>query len=374
MSVYNKFEQDNIYFNVEMLGDAVSPNSPQRLMTYDVTLNDSIVENSSKYYCAVTDFAIPLTGVPIMIAPIVPNSGLTNTMTLALNLVVDGVIQPSVSLIFVPENTFLPQVNQIDPNNMIITPYYFLYDYNSLINMMNVALTTAFNAMVTAFPAYVQSTNNRPFFVYYPETNLISIVTHISWATNITQVHNVNIQINEDFITYLQSFSYFYLYRNGLEYAQFKIYTNNQNGYPVNTFPVAPAYIENVQSYVSLMNWSDLKKIVIVSNSLPIAGESIQRNTIKNDIVNTQFVLSSFTPQVEKAGDQRGIVYYNPTSQYRLLDITNDVSIRRVDVTVFWEDQKNNWYILDLVNNDNATIRLAFLKKDLYKSNLLKKM
>lgn len=374
MSIANRFKQDNVYFNVEFLGSSTIPN---QLMVYDTTLNESIVDNSMSYYLAVVDFAIPLTSVPIMICPMKPNGLLTNETTMTITFVVNGVPMPIQTVIFTPEDLTASQINQNDPNQMIISPYYYLYDYYTMINMLNNTLLAAHTAMAVAFPAYAQSIAKAPFFVYDPSTELITLVTDISYATNIAQINTVNIEINNDLLTYLEGFSYKYLLRSGIPYSQFQIYTYLQNHYPNNTFPaaiVSPSYIQTIQSYDNMPAWSDLKKIIIVSNSLPVAGESIQRGSNVNNIVNTQYVLSSFTPEVIKAGDQRSTIYYNPASQYRLLDIISDIDIRRIDISIYWEDFKNNWYIMNIQPNDNASVRLAFVKRDLYKSNLLKKM
>ncbi len=370
-----KESQDNVYYNVEFLGAPITAYGQVQQMIYDVTLNDAIVNNSGSYYMSVVDFAIPLTSVPLMIFPVAPNSALTNASTLNLNFVVNGVVQPSFNVTFVPERLDLPQPNQNDPLIPIITPYYFVYSYESMINMMNTTLTNAFNSMVAAFPAIVQSLNKAPFFTYDPSTQLISLITHISYATNTAPTDTVLIQVNSDLSVYLQGFSYNYLKRSGLPFSQFNITSYGENGYPSNVFPATiTGYISTTESYVSIGSWSDLKKIIITTNSLPIAGESIARGATPGNIVNPQYILSSFTPQVEAAGEQRSTIYYNPSSQYRLIDIISDMEVRRIDVTIYWEDFRNNWYIMDLQPNDNATVRLFFGKKDLYKSNLLKKM
>jgi hypothetical protein len=362
----NRYAQDNVYFNVEFLNNN---NIPNQLMIYDTTLNESIVDNSINYYLTVVDFAIPLTSVPIMIAPLQTGS-LTNT-TMSITFVVNGIPMTSQTVIFTPERT--------DPFH-----YTYIYDYNTMINMLNNTLRACYNAFIgtPAYAGYVQANVNVPFFIYDSATELITLVTDISYATNIPQVNTVVISINDDLLNYLNGFSFQYVFRDVVgvrtPFYDFNIYTDGSNRFQSNLlYPtplVSPAYITTIQSYNNMANWSDLKKVIIVSNSLPIAGESILRGVTSSNITNNQYVLSSFTPEVIKTGDQRSIIYYNPASQYRLIDITSDTDIRRIDITVYWEDFNNNWYNMELLPNSNATIRLAFVKKDLYKSNLLKKM
>lgn len=372
MADYINSLQDNIYYNIEINNEGGQYGKP---LVYSANLNEPIVKNASQYYCTICDFAIPLSSIPVMIMPILPNSGFTNMSNMYFMFYVDGVAQPAFNLIFIPEQTTYSQVNQNNPSQAIITPYYFLYSYTSLINMMNIALAKCYAALQLSFPTYAQAMNGTPFFQYDPATQLISLITHISYATNITQAHTVNIAISDTSLNYLEGFSYVYTTDNMAKPIDiFNIYSYNNNGYPTNTYPTAPTYIINTQSYNTIQYWSDLKKIIIVSNSLPLAPECIQENGSNVNQVNYNYILSSFTPLSEAAGDGRSICYYSPTSQYRLIDCTGSDDIKRIDCKVFWEDNNNNWYPMFLEASQSCTIRLAFVNRDLYSSKLLKKM
>ena len=91
----NRYDQDNVYYNVEFLGQPTQPYQQIQQMIYDTTLNESLINNAENYYMSVIDFAIPLSSVPLMIFPIAPNSGLTNASLLNFNFVVNGAVQPS---------------------------------------------------------------------------------------------------------------------------------------------------------------------------------------------------------------------------------------------------------------------------------------
>jgi hypothetical protein len=119
-----------------------------------------------------------------------------------------------------------------------------------------------------------------------------------------------------------------------------------------------------------------LKKIVITTRSIPIRGESIQNGSANANVVNQEFILSSYTPVIDSLFD-RSYLYYNPTSQYRLVDILPSPTniINRIDIQVMWVDQADNFYPLSINPLDQATFRIAFLNKKLYtNNNLLKKM
>ena len=83
-SIYttNTHEDDNIYYNVVINHDPVdysalplgSPNTEKDMTSeYLVTRDIPLLGRASDFYCAVIRFDIPLTAVPILICPIVPN-------------------------------------------------------------------------------------------------------------------------------------------------------------------------------------------------------------------------------------------------------------------------------------------------------------
>lgn len=150
-----------------------------------------------------------------------------------------------------------------------------------------------------------------------------------------------------------------------------KIYQNNAVGI-YNTIPTnPPKYYKIEQSYSNITYIAAVKRIIITTNSIPINSEFLPGKI--NDSLNPQFpVLSDYVPTIQKSEDIKSVVYYIPTAQYRLIDMINSFPLYRININVYWLDIYNNIFPLSMPPFNQASIKIAFLKKSLYKIGLLK--
>ncbi len=190
---------DNVYLNVVVdhpdptyITAGAPPNYPLKTTTgeapvnaeYNVTKNEIILKKASDYYCAVIRFTIPLDQVPILICPIVPNQGDPDLTPLIIGIEYGNGVAARfpVNLTYLNQGILVPPVQ--DKILQVITPYYFMYSYQNLINMINIALGTAWvNAGLQALlPNYLS-----PYFFLDHTTNLISLVVpkHLTYGTPI---------------------------------------------------------------------------------------------------------------------------------------------------------------------------------------------
>src|SRR5208337_2809346 len=160
---------DNYYLSIVFNGNGFF-NENELPAVYNVTKTLPLLSKCSDYYCSIVRFTIPLDAVPIMIMPVLPNSLLTNTTPMIIGI--HNIINQSQNIIYIPDNNEI-QPNQNDPKIQIITPYYYVYSYENLINSINIALNTAF--LASGFGAGV-ITAGPPFFFYNAQTQLISLV------------------------------------------------------------------------------------------------------------------------------------------------------------------------------------------------------
>ncbi len=81
---------------------------------------------------------------------------------------------------------------------------------------------------------------------------------------------------------------------------------------------------------------------------------------------STLKVISDFIPFVT---DQvRTVWEFVPEGQYRLIDMVSHEKIDTIDIQVFWVDQNDNFFRIEIPFNQEITIKLAFLNKKLYKN------
>ena len=369
MTTLNNKTDDNIYMNIVFPHNSADGENGT-IASYSSTKNTALLDKASDYYCSIIRFVIPLRSVPIMIMPIVPNSGFTNKSTLIIGITFSGTDYPQ-NVIFVSDasTSVYPPVNQDQSGNQIITPYYYLYSYSALINMINTTINTAYIA------AGSPGGGNAPFFYYDPLTQLISLYVSQVFINSGAQLF-----INEYLSNYLDAFHFLYLGANKPNGKDYIFTLSNTTGNPYVTVPNQVAlpvgWLRYTQEYNVINYWESLRKVLITSNSLPIRSEYIQAQSgnglVGNDINATLNIITDFVPSLESAGQSRTNIYFYPTSQYRLVDMISDTPVFKIDLNLFWEDLNGNLYPIYIPVGQSASVKIGFFRKNLYKPmNLL---
>jgi hypothetical protein len=380
---------DNIYVNVSFNHDDSQGNQPTPA-EYIVTKTLPILSKCDDYYCSVIRFDIPLNSTPLFIMPIVPNQPDADLTPLIIGITYLGVNFP-VNIEYIPDNILTaPLQNQ---PAQVITPYYFVFSFQNLINAINLALAEAVSlsgvkAVLDAIPA------KTPWFYLDPTTKLISLVVPTLFTNPAAVPGKPLIYMNAQLSTYLEAFQKSQVGYNQPQGHDFVFILDfpsfpappfpSSNPYPQSDkafFPIPvggpdPAgvytYYKFTQEYSTLQLWSSLRKILITTNSIPIISEYTP--TGNSGISSTLPIITDFVPQIEIAGQSRSIAFYTPTSQYRLVDLKSSEQLNTIDLKIYWQDDQSNIYPLLISVFQQANIKLVFVKKSLYKGglNLLK--
>ena len=140
-------------------------------------------------------------------------------------------------------------------------------------------------------------------------------------------------------------------------------------GYSGPTGTVITNYWQITNEYSTFALWNSLRKIVLVSNTLPIRQEGIPSiNTASTGLPYTQPILADFVPEIMLPQDTRSVAFYNPATQYKLIDLTSDLPINKIDVSLYWQDKYENLFPIQITQFQSASIKLGFFRKNLYKN------
>lgn len=354
----------NIYVNVTFDHNPSDGNGLTPAI-YKVTKTIPILDKADQYFCSVIRFDIPLNEVPIFICPIVPNSGFSQTTPLIIGIRTGGVNYPT-NLVYVPNNNVSP-VNQTNPNSQIISPFYYCFTYQIMINMINTALLSSFTASGLS--------GNSPYLFYDPKSQLISLIVDISnfaptQTTVSPPVPTATIFFNSELLNYIEALPVNFLGYNLPQGRNFEFnLIRFGNDITLPPFSVSPTQKIFTQEYNVLYYWNSLRKIVVTSNSIPITPEFTPSNS--SGISSTLPIITDFVPSLELAGQSRSVAYYTPSSQYRLIDLNSNLPIYNIDLNIYWQDKFSNLYPLYISVFQQASIKLGFFKKSLYKSGIL---
>ena len=58
------------------------------------------------------------------------------------------------------------------------------------------------------------------------------------------------------------------------------------------------------------------------------------------------------------------MVVYNPSAEYRLIDMNSCMNLNRVDIIVYWKDNSGNLHPFELNPGNAASAKIMFRRKD----------
>jgi hypothetical protein len=380
MQVSDKYykENDNTYVSISFLAND-DVNGIEIPLKYNVTKTRPILDNAYEYYLAVVKFDIPLQSIPITVMPIEPNQNDPNKSSLIVGIR-NGGVNTLRNLVYVPQNTTIPP-SQLGSTKQIVTYYYFIYSYTQMITMINAALADAYsNSGITG--GYI-----IPYYIYDPTTQLISLI--VDKFFNTTDPNGPAVLINYDMLQYIDAFDITSIGSN-IYRVNIGGVVNESNAYTPNGYltptpvppqvspnppqpPTPPNFYQITQNYVCLNGWNPLRRILVVSNRIPISFQVVpagKSDGNRDGVYSALGVVSDFTPQILNAGDNRGTVYYVAAGYggLRLVDVINSGSLSNIDIEILWEDTANNVFPLTIPRFQQANITIGFFRKSLYKN------
>jgi hypothetical protein len=221
-----------------------------------------------------------------------------------------------------------------------------VFSYNSIVIMLNNALSLAFGALKSANPGSVGTV--PPFFMLNSATGLFEMYTEKIWEIPT----GILLSSNFKMFSLLEGFSTF------AEYGTIdpnSVYTYNQIDTGVNTVSIDGVdYLKTLAEYSTIASWSDLSKIEITSN-VPVRAELVGG---QSDITSRLF--TDFIPNVSV--NNRESFQYIP-SQFRWYDMSSNYPLTRMDLTVQYIFLDNTTEIMEISPGEVVSVKILFRRK-----------
>lgn len=358
-----EYAGDNIYVNIQI--DA----NPEVTLTeadYTVTRTETIISNPSDYYVSIIRFDVPGLSIPLHIMPVEPNPADPtdvnysqyvvsleydgNTETVHLNYVSDSIINSS---------NIVPPTSDTQQD---LSPYYWIFNYRSFVEILNTALQTAFTNLPTK-PAG----SAAPYMLYNEESQLFSLICQQPYYEDslpnpIKIFFNFKLALLFEGISF-KSNSELFVFRPDKKDLRVKvIYRDNYYVPPNEIAPVDPL-LQLSQQFKSFDNFNSFQKIFFTSTLLPIRSEVLPGTD------NTQKIITDFDIPDQNSNTRSEIEYF-ANGVYRLVDLTSDSPLRQIDISCFWQDTRGNVYKILIPWNNTVTIKLGFFKKTLFNNSV----
>jgi len=386
-------------------------------LTFQETRSIPILKNPRDYAMSITRFSLSTQCLPVFLPTIKPRSSDINETVYKISLVYAYTNGSGVQSEYVYTETieFRPQnisaaipsapaftIDGLQDNS---TGYYNIYSYEYFVATVNYYLNKCYTDLLASLPSDVYSSiptsalTQPPILIFDTSTNLATLYipsTLNNNNTNLWGVYNKSVDsgpTNDQFRIYfntglyalfsslpaLNSLGYSYS-TAGMSYTSTDM-TNQilipykSALYPTIYMPIGspsasqyPCY-PIIQEYSTINSWSPVSSIVFTSNFLPVVNNQLSNPVVyvNNQLVsltqssaNFATVITDFCSANFKSDD---VVLYNPTAEYRRLQLVGDRPISTVDVSVFWMDKTSQKLLpFYLLAGGSFTMKILFEK------------
>lgn len=430
-------DDSHVYYNAVITNTSTTNDMKASFQEFR---SDPIIDRPEDFHLSIVRFSIPGEYIPIFIAsiqagpsPYGSNSDPNKTnYSVTLSYYSDDGKTVSATdaqqyVQFVPQDAHSSTPTRWDATGVLLNnQYYSVYSYQAFLDMINIALSTAFANLLIAVGGPV-GVVTAPFFIYDPNTQLIKLVAEKGYAppasTTTGYVHIYTNALLSSFLETFQQQYYNFNSTNGKD-VQYIVKNNGVNTYTLNFGPIAigttntstaitssalftaymaggiftasgvplnatatfnntssmtlsiaatatatvNATIANNNFYImsqelpSLFLWNSMRSIVITTGTIPIKSEFTPNANQGSTADNFVPILTDFEPQ-QTGGNDRSLIQYVPTAEYRLIDLKGLTALTVIDLQIYWQDKQLNRYPIYLPPLGSADIKFLFRKK-----------
>ena len=322
-----------VYLNINIKGS----NDPEKVVEalYSENRTVAILDNPNDYILGLVRFSVPSMYIPIFRwATQFPQPFTDDSLRVYMQY--SGV------------TVFSPLSFILKTNDPLLSNERLIWNFQDFIDIVNEAIVDAFT-LISAVPGFPVGIN-VPRLVLDSASNLIYLYVDVAFQTNF-----INIGFSRLLYSYFPSFATFedVLAVPGKTIYRIQLYDNIINNV---TYLGNPAY-KLSQEFPTLSLWSNVDKLLFVSNSIPIDTELEGSQTNIQSRVIFDFVLDN-----SQLNDRTNIIYYSQGNQ-RYYDLLSNYPMKRTDISVQILFKDGTTLPLKLLSTDTLSLKLQFIKK-----------
>ena len=382
-------DPDIIFYNAQILCDRTedqgADNDP--IIRFAENRPSGVVDDISKYDFSIVRFTLNGSGadLPLFIPKIMENQSDPNKTIYSVTLAFNNITSSQVFINYASEsiNATVPQPPMNGKTQDLNSKYYYVYTYQHMVDLVNIALETAFSNL----QRQVQSTygvfiTKQPNMQYNPVTGLFSLYTD-SYGFGEYDRTSQGSAKDENFTLYFNSNMY-HLFRNfsnqyigGEQFGMTnKILIQNKLGLNTYTDPVGTKYYVTTQDYISTSTgWAAVSAIVFASTMIPIVAEAMSAPVVfKSNVGNVtvtsnnlnQPIITDISLPLDRADQYKGFIQYNPSGEYRMSCLNGSGPLNMIDIGVYWRHRNGDLFPITMPNGASCTLKIMFRKKKQY--------
>ena len=302
---------------------------------------------------------------------------LAYSITLAYRLTTGETLEYKQNLIYVPQNLTAPLPPPPLTSQNVTSEYYYIYNFQYFIVLVNQAFINAFNGLKALVIAAGESLpSNIPPFMEWDPIDCLAILDCDILGYGDNLVSPILIYFNSSMFNLFQSFQAFNLGYNVTNGKNYQIMVYNNNNTNILNQQGGTNLIQMFQDYSTSSLWNPVSSIVFTTSMIPILSQLVGLPKIYNS--DTQLIssgnnsnisntLTDFVIDLVKGTESKPNVVYTPSGAYRLIDMTGGgaQSFASIQISAYWKDKFGNLHEMTLRSGDSCSIKLMFRLKEL---------
>lgn len=386
LSVFKKANNpDMIYYDI-VSTNFQSTTTEEPFLRFNETRTNPIISNAGDYYLSIVRFSLDTYNLPNFVCEIQPNQANKDLSIYSVTLEYDngaGVITPSdqVFINWIPQNrnsiTPLPP-NQTSNGFQEFTPYYYCYQFQYFLALINSAFQTALTSLIanTGGGASPIALANQPILTWDVTSNKAILQAETQFYEN-SNLAKIKIYCNPPLFSLFNSFLSVYYGTTGVTLGrnyQFVIedFTGvNTILLPTNAPPASQKVFTQIfQEFSTIDTWTPVSSIVFTSNTMPIISNQLSAPLLFNNgqtslgLGNNANFAQIITDMITNQQVFKPNILYSPSAEYRRIDMTGNLPLSNIDINVYWRNKIGALIPFTLASGSSATIKFLFERKD----------
>jgi hypothetical protein len=395
----NDVAVERLYYDMQIANLKSTITAPP-VLTFNDTRNVPIIKNPSDYFLSIIRFQLDTFGLPVFVPVITPKQNdpnqtiysvtlswmdpVTNitytTNPLAPSPVAGG--NYSGQVYWIPQNSFQtvpPPPSSTGTGIQYNSDYYYAFNFSYFIYLIDLAFQQAFAQLQYLAVTQGGSANFPATFppqMLWNDSNGTAVINADVAAYNRTLTNPISIYFNAPLYELFSTFPARNLgytgVTNGKNYLIIILSLHGGNTIPLPIVIGQPATFTAIQIYQEFSTtalWTPISSIVFCSNTLPVVNNQLSQPLVFDDAnqLQTSGNNSNFARIITDISVTDGAylpsIIYNPTSQYRLLDLFGNTPLNQVDIQVYWKNKSGVLTPFLLNSGCACSIKLLFSKK-----------
>lgn len=340
------------------------------------------LQDPSKYVLSIIRFSVDTSSLPIIIPTIQANQPDINLTIYSVTLSYKPIGHPLIVIReyvrFRPQNLIAtippPPTETADGLQDNSSGYYYIYNYQYWVYLINIAFQTAMEQLVAEIQALSLPvlTQNPPILIYDTTDRTAVLNVDIAGFDSSTDDY-YKIYFNNNLYQLFSSFPGYITADSGDPFGMnFQVITTSFGGSTLIAFPTEapPALqytaIEVWQEYSTASIWSPVSSIVFTSSLLPIVPNQLSNPLLFNDgaTISSNGNNASFAQIITdlevQDGNWKPNLVYTPSAEFRYIELDGNRPLYTVDVQVWWKNKIGQLIPFRLIPGGKMTMKMLF--------------